>query len=695
MSGEAAVDALLRRAVSRHQQGDLDGAEAGYRAAAALAPDNPHPQHYLGLIALARGDAGAACEAIERAIALQPGIPEFYVNLGNARKRMGLWPAAAVAYDRALALRPDFLAAKLNRAALFEQLGDLDAAFAMLQSARRDHPRDCALLGAMARVLRHAGRWHDAIACSKAATELPGADALAFAQYGDLLMSVDDWQAADRVLRRAVRKFPGSPELHTGLGCAQDGLGQLAEAVRSFRVALDAQPAHMPAWGNLAAVLRHQGRVPEALAAYAKARALAPDDTAVHSAWLFTSLMSDCLAAAELVEAHRSFAGHAAAIAPACKARPAAGRRIRIGYLSADLRRHPVGYFLDGILGRHDASAFDVVCYHTGTTEDDLSVRMQAAVSSWMNCAHLADDQLAARIRGDHVDILVDLSGHTAGGRLPMLAARPAPVQASYLGYAHPLYLPWIDARITDERADPPGEETPDGGEAICRLPAPYSYYCYTPPPGMPDVSPLPAASRGYPTFGAFLQLGKLSPTTVRLWADLLQAIPSARLLIRAKGLGEKSSRDQLAADLGAAGIPRDRLRLEGWRSHDAHLLGYHEVDCMLDTTPFNLATNTCEALWMGVPTVSLAGTRLSARMGASILGAAGLADWVADDPAGFVEIARRAVGDLPALAELRARLRAQVAASALTDAAGYTRALEGIYRRLQAQAEGRLSAGS
>ena len=278
--------------------------------------------------------------------------------------------------------------------------------------------------------------------------------------------------------------------------------------------------------------------------------------------------------------------------------------------------------------------------------------------------------------------------------QLVMLAARPAPVQVSYLGYAHPLYLPWIDARISDLQADPPGASCA-GGEAVYRLPTGYSYYCYAPPAGMPEVSSLPAKTRGYLTFGAFLQLGKLTPATVELWAGVLLAVPTSRLLIRAKGLGDKAVRDQVASALAGFGIARNRLQLEGWRSHDAHLRGYHEVDCMLDTTPFNLATNTCEALWMGVPTISLAGDRLSSRMGASILGAAGLADWVADDEDAFVKIACRAAGDLPWLAELRAGMRSQVAQSPLVDAEGYTRALEAIYRSLQGVAEARLSGGS
>lgn len=694
MAGEAAVDALLRRAVSRHQAGDLDGAEEGYRAAAALAPGNPHPLHYLGLIALARGDAEGACQAIERAIAVEPTVPEFHVNLGNARKRLGMLPAAAKAYEQALILRPGFLAASLNLAALRERQSDLRAALAILQSACRDHPRDSAPLCAMSRVLRRAGRWRDALACSKAATEAPNADVVAFALHGELLMVLDDWQEADRTLRRAVRRFPGSAELLAALGCAQDGLGQLVEATRSFRAAIEAQSTYMPAWANLAAVLRHQGRVDDALAAYDRARALSPDDAGLHSAWLFTALMSDRFAVSAIVDAHRAFAQRAAHVRPAPPASSSAGRRLRIGYLSADLRRHPVGYFLAGVIAKHDPATFEVTCYHVGCIEDDLSVRMRAEVCAWVNGAHLTDDELVAKIRSDGIDILVDLSGHTAGSRLVMLAARPAPVQVSYLGYAHPLYLPWIDARISDLQADPPGASCA-GGEAVYRLPTGYSYYCYAPPAGMPEVSSLPAKTRGYLTFGAFLQLGKLTPATVELWAGVLLAVPTSRLLIRAKGLGDKAVRDQVASALAGFGIARNRLQLEGWRSHDAHLRGYHEVDCMLDTTPFNLATNTCEALWMGVPTISLAGDRLSSRMGASILGAAGLADWVADDEDAFVKIACRAAGDLPWLAELRAGMRSQVAQSPLVDAEGYTRALEAIYRSLQGVAEARLSGGS
>lgn len=687
MSAERAVDALLRRAVSRHQQGDLDGAEEGYRAAAELAPGNPHPLHYLGLIALARGDANGACLAIERAIAIASAIPEFHVNLGNARKRAGMFSAALAAYERALSLRPDFLAASLNLAALQDELGHLDAALATLRSASDAHPRSSALLCAMSRVLRHAGLWRDALVCGKTASEAPDAGVPAFASYSDLLMTLDHWQEAERVLRRAIRRFPDSPELLTALGCALDALGHPSEAARSFRTAIRLQSAHMPAWANLGSVLRSQGRVEDALDAYHQAQNICPRDTALHSAMLFTALMSDRLSAAALVDAHRAYAPKVVEVRTARPARPAAGRRLKVGYLSADLRRHPVGYFLAGLLASHDPLGFEVACYHVGCVEDDLSTQMRDSIALWRNCAHLTDDELASQISDDQIDILVDLTGHTAGGRLAMLALRPAPVQVSYLGYAHPLYLPWIDARITDHEADPAGSML-EGGEAVCHLPDGFSYYCYSPPPDTPEVSPLPAAKYGHLTFGAFLQLGKLTPSTIQLWSDVLLAVPSARLRIRAKGLDDKALRQQVISDFADAGVSRTRLDLDGWRSHDVHLRAYHDVDCMLDTTPFNLATNTCEALWMGVPTISLAGDRLSARMGASILSAAGLGGWVANDRRQFIGIAVRAAADLEPLAELRAGLRRQMAESPLMDANGYARALEDIYRCLQAKAE-------
>lgn len=673
----------LDAAVALHQQGNLAAAEQAYRWLAQQSPGNPHPRHYLGLIALQRGDAAAAAALVGEAIALDGSVPEFHVNLGNALKRLGRLAEADRAYQRALELRPEFFEASYNRGLLQEDAGQLAAAAASLLTAHQLRADANVVLTSLARVLLASGRATEAIACSERSVAGRRVPVESLVAHADLLMRAGHAQKAVRFLQKFGAATARDPALLSSYGHALDATGAYSEAIVACRSALAIDGACSPAWVGLAASLKNQGNVKESLVAYRRAMDLAPGEPRLRSAYLFTLLMADGVSASELAQAHREFGalfgncGTPLSPAPL----PDAQSVLRVGYLSGDLRRHPVGYFMQRILAGHDPQNVEVTCYHTGLVEDQLSAALRGSVARWVSCGHLSDAALAERIRADGIDVLVELSGHTAGNRLLMLARRPAPVQVSYLGYAHSTCLPWIDFRISDEQADPPAEAPADESETILHLPG--SYYCYTPPTDAPDPGTLPALANGRLTFGAFLQLGKLSDATRDAWCALLQAIPDARLLIRAKGLADRSTREALANSFAARGVARERLMLEGWQTHHEHLRAYRRVDCMLDTLPFNLATNTCEALWMGVPTISLRGDHHAARMGASLLRAVGLDEFVAGSTDELVAIARRLEDQPERLADLRQRLRGLVAASSLLDGKVAASGLEELYRRM------------
>lgn len=673
----------LDAAVALHQQGNLAGAEAAYRALVEHSPDNPHPRHYLGLIAFQRGDAAAAAALIGGAIALDASVPEFHVNLGNALKRLGQFADADRAYQRALELRPEFFEAIYNRGLLQEDAGQLTDAAVSLLAAHRLRPDASLVLTGLARVLLASGRATEAMACSEKSVAGRRVPVESLVAHADLLMRAGHAQKAVRFLQKFGPAKVRDPLLLACYGRAHDAIGVYSEAVAAFQQAIAIDAACASAWAGLAATLKNQGKVKQSLVAYRHAIDNAPNDPQLRSARLFTMLMADGVSVLELQEAHRDFAmlsgdcGAPLATVPA----PDSQSVLRVGYLSGDLRRHPVGYFMQGILAGHDPQHVAVTCYHTGLVEDELSVTLRSSVASWVSCGHLTDAALAERIRSDGIDVLVELSGHTAGNRLLMLARRPAPVQVSYLGYAHSTCLPWIDFRVSDEQADPADASAAFGCETILRLPG--SYYCYAPPADAPEPGALPALASGRLTFGAFLQLGKLSEATRDAWSALLQAIPDARLLIRAKGLSDRATRDDVAASFVSRGVARERLMLEGWQAHQEHLRAYRRVDCMLDTIPFNLATNTCEALWMGVPTITLRGDRHAARMGASLLGAVGLDELVAGSPAEFVVIGRRLADQPQYLADLRQGLRGRVAGSSLLDGTATAAGLERLYRQM------------
>jgi predicted O-linked N-acetylglucosamine transferase (SPINDLY family) len=355
---------------------------------------------------------------------------------------------------------------------------------------------------------------------------------------------------------------------------------------------------------------------------------------------------------------------------------------LTIGYVSADFMAHPVAYFMGALLAAHDRRRFRVICYASVRGPDAVTRQVRKVAPEWRDVAHLGDEKLATLIAEDGVDILVDLGGHTASSRLTMFALKPAPVQVSYLGYPNTTGLAAIDYRLTDAWADPPGLTDRWHTEQLIRLPG--GFLSYTPPANLPDVAPLPAASNGFVTFGSYNNFAKTSQSTIALWTAVLDAVPNSRLLLKASFLDDPGTAAEIIALFAAAGSDPQRITLRGrTRGHLDHIRSYGALDIALDPHPYNGTTTTCEALWMGVPVLTLAGDRHSSRVGTSILTAAGLDDFIAVSPEDYVARARSLSSDLQGLASLRLRLREQVAASPLADPKRLARAIEAAYLRL------------
>jgi predicted SAM-dependent methyltransferase len=339
-----------------------------------------------------------------------------------------------------------------------------------------------------------------------------------------------------------------------------------------------------------------------------------------------------------------------------------------------------VAHFIEPVLAAHDRSKFHVFCYSNVSYPDEVTERFRSLCEEWRDVAALTDSQVAERMRFDGIDVLIDLAGHTGGGRPYLLARKPAPVQVTWLGYPNTTGLAAVDYRLTDAWADPPGESDRFHTEKLVRLPA--GFLCYQPPADSPEVAPPPAAKSGGVTFGSFNFLAKAMPAMVPLWARLLQALPEAKLLLKSYGLSAQSARTALHAQFAEQGIGADRLIvLEPEASASAHLARYGEVDIALDCFPYNGTTTTCEALWMGVPVITLAGQSHVARVGSSILARAGLADLVAQSPQQYLDKAIALARDSARRSELRKSLRSRLRASPLLDAAAFTRGLESAYR--------------
>jgi predicted O-linked N-acetylglucosamine transferase (SPINDLY family) len=353
-----------------------------------------------------------------------------------------------------------------------------------------------------------------------------------------------------------------------------------------------------------------------------------------------------------------------------------------VGYVSPDFRDHSVAYFIEPVLAHHDARQFEIFAYHTAATTDAVTARMRATVPGWRDCMRDTDVQLAERIRDDGIDVLVDLAGHTANHRLLTFARKPAPVQASWIGYPSTTGVPQIDYRITDPVASPPVAGGDGDSEAFFRLSVAFS--CYRPPEGIPRTEPVQDSAEEVITLGSFNTLAKMSDTTIRLWSAVLRKRKNFALLLKDKAFCDASTRARLLERFSEQGVDPSRIRLLARsRTTRDHLAQYSAIDIALDTYPYCGVTTTCEALWMGVPVISLAGDDFASRMGASLLSAAGQDQWVARDPDDFARIVLE-VADAPAArARWRRELRTMIDASQLRDEAGVTCAVESAYRTM------------
>jgi protein O-GlcNAc transferase len=336
-----------------------------------------------------------------------------------------------------------------------------------------------------------------------------------------------------------------------------------------------------------------------------------------------------------------------------------------------------MAYFVEPFLACHDHRTWRIYCYSNCARPDDVSAHLRGFADEWRDIAALPDEEAARLIRNDGIDILIDLSGHTGGNRLLLFARKPAPVQMTWLGYWGGTGMAAMDYRITDHYADPPGEADTQYRERLLRLP--HSKWCYLPPAGMPACDALPALSRGCVTFGSLSSFARISDETLRAWAQLLRRLPDSRLRVLGAPSGE--SLDRLLEICEAACVSAGRLDLVERMPMQAYLQQYREIDIALDPFPMNGATTTCESLWMGVPVVSRSGRSGISRAGVSLLANAGLPQLAAPSWDEYVAIALRLASDLPALAGLRATLRARLATSPLLDAQGFTRDLEDLYR--------------
>jgi protein O-GlcNAc transferase len=529
--------------------------------------------------------------------------------------------------------------------------------------------------------LRKQGRLADAITEFRRAIELDSRFYDAINDLGVALKDAGETSEAIRAFRAAIELEPRSAGAWNNLGTALTLNGKPEEASGAYVTAIQLEPDYSQAYHNLAIPLTERGDLVRAIALLRKAIELDPGNSRIHSGLLYTLYFAPGTTKAQLIAEHRAWAArHADPLKSTWRPHahsPEPERRLRIGYISANLKVHPVGRFILPLLVEHDRTRFEIFCYSAVQSPDELTAKIKGRADVWRDIQVMSHEAAAELIRRDGIDILVDLSMHM-GYRLEVFARKPAPIQITYLAYAGTTGLDAIDYRITDPYLDPPGSES---GEDFCEKPLYIrSYWCYKPTIWDVDPSPPPSIKNGFVTFGSLNNFRKISPAVRAVWTEMLRGIRDSRLMIHA---GEGRHRDQLLDTFAAAGIASDRISFVGTRPLADYLRQYQLIDIALDTFPYTGGTTTCDALWMGVPVITLAGDLAVSRSGVSILNNVGMTELIAKTPEEYIRMASDLAGDAARLSQLRATIRDRMQRSPLMDAIGFTADMEAAFRRV------------
>lgn len=648
-----AVEHAWQDARWAEKQGLHDRAVTAYRKLAVLCPGEPQVHVRLAELLLATGQNVAALQAAEQALALAPGDVSANATAGRALLGMGEAVRALPYLGRALSGRPDLHGLRRQLAESLLELRRPEEAIATFTAAEGQFGQVPEFVAAGAAIYRRAEAGTLAERAYRKLLELSPAREAAWVELAQLYMDFSHLGKARDVALEALRRWPDRPGLLHILALAQSSLGQVQDSVASYRRILE----------------------------------LAPQMATSHSNLLLTLHYSTEATPAVLAEEHRRWGRLHAPPSLACRsftnsAEPE--RPLRVGFISPDFKRHSVAFFFESLLDHLDRQAFELYCYSDVQAPDEVTGRIRGKANAYRTVAALPDPQVAALIKADGIDILVDLAGHAGTWRTTLLGYKPAPVQATWCGYPDTTGIEAVDYRITDWLADPAGSEA-HYTETLCRLPG--AFLCFRPPEQMPDIGPPPSRSGQPLTFGSFNREFKASRECYDMWCRILQAVPGSRMVMKSIAGGDPATRERQLQEFGRRGIPPERVRLLGFVAGQSnHLACYRDVDIALDTYPYHGTTTTLDALLMSVPVITLAGYNHASRVGVSLLTRVGLPEFIATTPEEYVARAVALAGQPQRLADLHASLRDRLLRSPLCDGPGfardYGRALRGMWLR-------------
>ncbi len=692
-------------------------AEANYRKAFKLAPQHVHMYFNFGVVLQEQGKHKEAIKQYEKALSADAENASIYLNLGAACKALGELAQAEAhyrtaihhnpnhvgahnnlgivlkaqarneeaeqAYLQAIALDESYLPAYKNLGLLYKETGQVQAAENCYIKALSLEPPTAETLNNMGVVMMNQGRYAEAEEAVRKALALAPKLGDAWNNLGLILQAKMVSVEAEQAFEQALKVQPNDAKTLSNYSVTLKILGKLTQAEAALKKAISKDPNYADAYLNLGNIYLDQGMITEAIASTQKVLALAPNNVSAHDNLLFAMTYSDAFTPEARIEVARAYGQltKALALTPYTQWQVGAqDQRLRVGLVSGDLRQHPVAYFLKAWLAHVDLNNIELFAYSTDGREDATTATLKPYFSHWQSLAGHNDQSAAAIIHADQLHVLLDLSGHTGGNKLPLFAWQPAPVQASWLGYWATTGIEAMDYVLADPMGVPV-EHQAQFTETIEYLPE--TRMCFTAPEQAPEVSGLPALRNGYITFGCFQNMTKVSDAVLKVWAEVMRGLPDAKLRWQSKSFADATIVHAMQNRLQACGIAPERVSLLGKVTREAYLAGYAKVDMVLDSFPFTGGTTTCEALWMGVPTLTLAGNTLIARQGASMMSAAGLVDWVVNTPEQYIAQALHFAKDTAQLAKLRAGLRAQVQHSALMDGKRFAQHMEIALRNM------------
>jgi protein O-GlcNAc transferase len=668
-------------AVEHHRAGRLREAEALYRKVLQRFPRAADAHGLLGFLSHQDGQHEAALAHIAKAIELNPNFIDAYLWRGMALQALGRLEEAEASYRRVLVSNPRHFDALCNLAGALVLLHRPADAIPLLEQAIALHGNRAEAHFNLGRALMDMGRPEAAVASFRKATQLRPDYVEAQTNLGASLIELGRRGEAMICLGRALTLDPTRPESHYNLARARSEQVDASETEAMLRAALDLRPEYPEARVELANLLMNVGRRDEAIEHLRYTVETSPESVVAVSSLLMALNYDPEPTADAIAREHRELG--AAIEAQAASRKPARKhpqshdpkQRLRVGYLSPDFRAHSCAFFIEPLLAAQDRTRRELYAYSTTPGEDAVTQRFRELVDHWRPARYLDDAALARLISDDEIDILVDLAGHTAGGRPLALAMQPAPLVVTWLGYPNTTGLISVDYRITDAIADPPGASDARHSERLLRLPG--GFLCYRPPADAP--APSDRALQGAPVFGCFNTALKINPAVARVWARIIESVPGSILRLRALQFQYPAAIEAMRATFVAAGLDAARVQFSSWRATIAEgLADYGNIDVALDPFPYNGTATTCEALWMGVPVVTMMGDAHAARVGASLLSAAGLdTELVATSPDDYVERAVVLAQDRDRLQRYRAALRHRLAVSRLTDQTRFAREFE------------------